>query len=376
MRTKLTMAILILLGNSFSKSYAQAGAGIVMVQKVQLGVFSMKKSKDVFKGLPDVHFKKVNGVYKYYSGKFTHEIDARENLISAKSKGFSGAFVVEVEEEMVNVDTDKQTPDYKIELEQKKDFFENGKVKASGSVNKLAGPGKAVKEYQWKYYYESGQLKENGAYKAGKKTGQWTGYHHNGKIKLIGNFVDNKKSGEWKLFDDTGKLIKTINYLAGVVTKAKRKVISKLENQYHDNGNLAATGNAIKGKEVGLWTYYDENGNLEYTINYSTKVQVNYFKSGEVKATGKVSPRQGGSSWKGLYVRHGDWLTYYPTGELEHKFSFHYSYIKGEWITYHKNGHKKSVKNYVDGKPGERTVLKGEEKLFHSNGSLKKVVFH
>jgi hypothetical protein len=67
-----------------------------VVYKVQLGVFSAKKNTDAFSGLPDVHFKKINGFYKYFSGKFKTEAEAKKLIPKAKAKGFSGAFLVRV----------------------------------------------------------------------------------------------------------------------------------------------------------------------------------------------------------------------------------------------------------------------------------------
>ncbi len=65
-----------------------------VVFKVQLGVFSNEKDLEIFGDLPEVHFVKVGKLYKYYSGKFTSEYEARSNIEKAKSNGFTGAFLV------------------------------------------------------------------------------------------------------------------------------------------------------------------------------------------------------------------------------------------------------------------------------------------
>ncbi len=65
-----------------------------VVFKVQLGVFSKEKDIEVFGNLPEVHFIKVGNLYKYYSGKFTSEYEARSNIDKARLNGFSGAFLV------------------------------------------------------------------------------------------------------------------------------------------------------------------------------------------------------------------------------------------------------------------------------------------
>lgn len=62
--------------------------------KIQLGAYSSEKSSVVFGNLPEIHFIKVGNVFKYYSGKFTNEADARAVIPQAKAKGFKGAFLV------------------------------------------------------------------------------------------------------------------------------------------------------------------------------------------------------------------------------------------------------------------------------------------
>lgn len=64
-----------------------------VVFKVQLGVFSTEKEMSVFGDLPEVHFEKTVKFYKYYSGKYTSESEARQNVRKAKSSGFPGAFL-------------------------------------------------------------------------------------------------------------------------------------------------------------------------------------------------------------------------------------------------------------------------------------------
>jgi hypothetical protein len=65
-----------------------------VVFKVQLGVFSTEKSMNTFGSLQAVHFDKVGKFYKYYSGKFSSEADARANIKNAQEQGFTGAFLV------------------------------------------------------------------------------------------------------------------------------------------------------------------------------------------------------------------------------------------------------------------------------------------
>jgi len=65
-----------------------------VVFKVQLGVFSKEKDMEIFGNLPEVHFVKVGNLYKYYSGRYTSEYEARSNIDAAINNGFTGAFLV------------------------------------------------------------------------------------------------------------------------------------------------------------------------------------------------------------------------------------------------------------------------------------------
>lgn len=77
---------------------AQAGqdSNSLSYYAVQLGVFSSEKEVTVFNGLPNIHHLMVDGLFKYYTGKLATEEEARKLLITAKTKGFEGAFVVKI----------------------------------------------------------------------------------------------------------------------------------------------------------------------------------------------------------------------------------------------------------------------------------------
>lgn len=65
-----------------------------LVFKVQIGVFSAEKEASVFGDLPDVHYEMAGKFYKYFSGKFSSEYEARSVIEKAKKNGFPGAFLV------------------------------------------------------------------------------------------------------------------------------------------------------------------------------------------------------------------------------------------------------------------------------------------
>ena len=66
-----------------------------LIFKVQLGAYSKPQpNMSIFGDLPDVHYGKENGLYKYYSGSYTSEYEVRDIIKQAQSSGFTGAFLV------------------------------------------------------------------------------------------------------------------------------------------------------------------------------------------------------------------------------------------------------------------------------------------
>jgi hypothetical protein len=65
-----------------------------IIYKIQLGAFSKEKPSSSFGDLPNVHFEKVNNLFKYYTGNFTDEKAAKELMERAKNSGYPGAFMV------------------------------------------------------------------------------------------------------------------------------------------------------------------------------------------------------------------------------------------------------------------------------------------
>ena len=82
-----------------------------------------------------------------------------------------------------------------------KEYYDNGKVKAEGGVNK---EGERVGS--WKEYYESGQVKVEGGYQNGYKMGWWKEYYENGNKKSVKAYMMDQKVGTWKYYDENGEL--------------------------------------------------------------------------------------------------------------------------------------------------------------------------
>ncbi|WP_417884792.1 toxin-antitoxin system YwqK family antitoxin [Zunongwangia sp.] len=84
-----------------------------------------------------------------------------------------------------------------------------------GAVGAQNGHKKPVFEKQNElikgtYYYEDGNVKQEGTYKDGKLHGEWVSYDKNGKKIAYATYANGKKVGTWYFWQ--GSLVKKVNY--------------------------------------------------------------------------------------------------------------------------------------------------------------------
>ena len=94
-------------------------------------------------------------------------------------------------------------------------------------VRKYDKSGNCVYEME---YYDTGEVRMEGAMKNGKKQGEWKAYLRDGRPWSIGNFKDGKMDGP--------------------------------STVYWENGNLRYKGYFKDGVHCGHWKWYDEQGFL------------------------------------------------------------------------------------------------------------------
>ena len=114
-------------------------------------------------------------------------------------------------------------------------------------------------------------------------TGQVIKKYKNGQVKSIENFKNGKLNGEFKEFFENGSLFQIGTFKNGDMKNIKvfyengnLKFEQKLKDRkgkyrgYYPNGKLEVEGEVFQGDEIGLWKYYNEEGNLlktEYKNN-------------------------------------------------------------------------------------------------------------
>jgi antitoxin component YwqK of YwqJK toxin-antitoxin module len=134
-----------------------------------------------------------------------------------------------------------------IGKETRKEYYDDGKIKASYPFNK-----KGFIEGVVKTYYPSGTIQSKEAYKNNVKEGTSKAYYESGKLKAEVIFKDDKLSGKFKKYNERGTLLEEGNWEEG-----KREGIQKV---YYESGKVAREGNFNEDKILSE-TCYDEQGN-------------------------------------------------------------------------------------------------------------------
>ncbi len=86
------------------------------------------------------------------------------------------------------------------------------------------------KEGLWKYYHESGQLREEGNYKDGEREGLWKYYHESGQLEEEINFKDGKEA-ILRSFEEFSKSIDTSSF-SETQKKSTEKLFSDINKRF------------------------------------------------------------------------------------------------------------------------------------------------
>lgn len=70
------------------------------------------------------------------------------------------------------------------------------------------------------YYYDNGQIQQEGFYKNGKVHGEWISYNMNGEKVAIGKYENGKKVGKW--FFWSGADLMEVDYTDTRVAQVKK----------------------------------------------------------------------------------------------------------------------------------------------------------
>lgn len=69
------------------------------------------------------------------------------------------------------------------------------------------------------YYYDNGQIQQQGHFKDGKLEGSWVAFDEKGNKKSIGEFANGEKTGKWFFWSD--KQLSEVDYSSSRVAAVK-----------------------------------------------------------------------------------------------------------------------------------------------------------
>ena len=111
-----------------------------------------------------------------------------------------------------------------------------------------------------RFYYESGELKEEASYNKGKQEGLTKTYYVSGPLRWEANYKGHKQEGFSREYYRSGGLKSEVNYKDG-----QKEGITKT---YYVSGELRGEANYKEGKQEGLTKEYYRNGEIFYIDTY------------------------------------------------------------------------------------------------------------
>lgn len=179
-------------------------------------------------------------------------------------------------------------------------FYENGQVQFeksfSGKPEQPSG--------QWNYYFDNGQLFASGDFSSNHQYGSnWVFYNRNGGPYYDGK-LDSVTVVDLGSFGTPSTVVfhsdihqDVIQFYSNYTVRSTERLTNNVRNGrvifyfpnghiqveanfvdgfedgpyvvYHDNGVPFYQGNYDHGKRTGIWEFYDKEGNLSHTTDYS-----------------------------------------------------------------------------------------------------------
>ena len=92
------------------------------------------------------------------------------------------------------------------ECVRKVEYYDSGEVRMEGAIKNGQRDG------EWTAYFPDGRVQSHGYFKDGQRTGASKVYWNNGNLRLEGFYTEGKHSGHWKWYDEQGTLIREEDY--------------------------------------------------------------------------------------------------------------------------------------------------------------------
>ena len=179
-------------------------------------------------------------------------------------------------------------------------FYENGQLQ----FEKTFSGKPEIPDGTWNYYFDNGQLFASGDFSKNHEYGSnWVFYNRNGGPYYDG-ILDSVYVNDLGMFGTPSTVVfcsgihqDVIQFYSNYTVRSTERLTNNVRNGrvifyfpngniqveanfvngqedgpyivYHDNGIPFYQGNYEQGKRTGIWEFYDKDGELNHTIDYS-----------------------------------------------------------------------------------------------------------
>ena len=332
--------------------------------------------------------------------------------------------------EVSNFKAGTQIGEYKL-------YYSNGQISESGIYDESGKNNGTITKFDLdgikygEFIYKKGELVEMSSFnkkgeqfyksnKKGKKI-EYKVHYPNGVLKTDGVFENEIREGDWKYFDEYGNLETKEVYVKGLITDTafiyfpngnlsvvnvyKDGVLNGLSLNYNSFGQLIREGLYVNGSEEKDWYSYYDNGVLSienfYTEGSLHGVQVYYDVNGKLDSYkeyeyGRLVSQDYTDTLGNIIDSYGEFhgdvvlhdasnsfvrfeghfqnglntgiTKYYNPNKKIQSIGKHINDLReGDWKTYNEDGILTFEGNYIN---GER---EGVVKLYYDNGAIKSI---
>lgn len=217
-------------------------------------------------------------------------------------------------------------------------LYSNGVVLAEGIYDE-----QGRRQGIWKYFRETGEVKETGRFKDDKRVGTWKYYFENGEVEQIGDFANDKPQGTWRWYYENKQLRLEEEYENGFE--------EGVSTEYSDSGSVIAVGKYVEGFKDGKWMYTIAN----------LKEEGNYLEGEKQGAWKQTYLDNKKLAFEGEYlngVPNGNFKYYYASGAIKRRGYYQLGLRQGIWEFFEENGESRLTIKYENGKEIEYNGVK------------------
>src|SRR3972149_148330 len=188
-----------------------------------------------------------------------------------------------------------------------------------GLGKEFSDNGNIITLYQYSYGRLVNIERINRYNKQNLKNGVWREYYDNDRIKNEITYVDGLKNGIYKEYDEDGNLKKTFYYTKDSIVDKNFEIIFEVDvrKEYDSLGNLIFQGAYKSDTPVAIHRYYDTSEVVVKAVTYDHKG--NIYSNGVIDDAG---------------LRQGDFVYFYPSGEVRAKGKYLNNRRIGKWYFY------------------------------------------